>query len=60
VTSSHHSPHVGHPVALAMLQRGRSRLGERITVHHLGTAIAAEVVATPFFDPQGERLHGRP
>jgi sarcosine oxidase subunit alpha len=59
VTSSHESPNVGHPVALAMLQRGRSRLGERITVHHLGTAIAAEVVATPFFDPEGERLHGR-
>lgn len=58
VTSSHHSPNLGHPVALAMLQRGRSRLGERITVHHLGTAIDAEVVATPFFDPTGERLHG--
>ncbi len=59
VTSSHHSPSLGHPVALAMLQRGRSRVGERITVHHLGTAFAAEVVATPFFDPRGERLHGR-
>ena len=59
VTSSHESPNVGHPVALAMLQRGRSRLGERITVHHLGTAIAAEVVATPFFDTEAERLHGR-
>jgi len=59
VTSSHHSPSLGLPVALAMLQRGRSRVGERITVHHLGTAFAAEVVATPFFDPQGERLHGR-
>ncbi|MFM8768172.1 MAG: FAD-dependent oxidoreductase, partial [Rubrivivax sp.] len=58
VTSSHHSPNLGYPVALAMLQRGRSRLGERIPVHHLGTAIAAEVVATAFFDPQGERLHG--
>jgi sarcosine oxidase subunit alpha len=46
-------------VALAMLQRGRARVGERITVHHLGTAIDAEVVSTPFFDPQGERLHGR-
>jgi sarcosine oxidase subunit alpha len=34
-------------------------VGERITVHHVGTAIAAEVVATPFLDPQGERLHGR-
>ena len=59
VTSSDETPNVGRPVALAMLQRGRSRLGERITVHHLGTAIAAEVVATPFFDPQGEHLHGR-
>jgi sarcosine oxidase subunit alpha len=59
VTTSHHSPNLGHPVALAMLKRGRARMGERITVHHLGTAIAAEVVATPFFDPQGERLHGR-
>ena len=59
VTSSHHSPNLGYPVALAMLQRGRARVGERITVHHLGTAIAAEVVATPFLDPQGERLHGR-
>ena len=58
VTSSHHSPSLGHPVALAMLQRGRSRLGERITVHHLGTAIAAEVVATPFLAPSGDRLHG--
>jgi sarcosine oxidase subunit alpha len=59
VTSSHHSPNLGYPVALAMLQRGRARVGERITVHHLGTAIDAEVVATPFFDPKGERLHGR-
>jgi sarcosine oxidase subunit alpha len=59
VTSSHDSPNLGYPVALAMLQRGRARVGERITVHHLGTAIDAEVVSTPFFDPQGERLHGR-
>jgi sarcosine oxidase subunit alpha len=58
VTSSYLSPNVGHPVALAMLQRGHARLGERITVHHLGKAIAAEVVATPFFDPNGNRLNG--
>ena len=59
VTSSHPSPNLGHPVALAMLQRGRARTGEIITVHHLGKAIDAQVVATPFFDPQGERLNGR-
>ena len=59
VTSSHPSPNLGHPVALAMLQRGRARVGEIITVHHLGKAIDATVVVTPFFDPQGERLNGR-
>ena len=42
-----------------MLQSGRARVGEIITVHHLGKAIDAQVVATPFFDPQGERLNGR-
>ncbi|MGH8030855.1 MAG: 2Fe-2S iron-sulfur cluster-binding protein [Luteimonas sp.] len=59
VTSSGVSPMLGHPVALAMLKGGSQRLGERITLYHLGQTIAAEVVKTPFFDPQGERLHGR-
>ncbi len=58
VTSSAYSPTLGYPVALAMLQRGNQRLGERITLYHLGQAIQAEVVKTPFLDPKGERLHG--
>jgi sarcosine oxidase subunit alpha len=58
VTSSAFSPVLGHPVALAMLQRGRQRVGEHITAYHLGQPIEAEVVTTPFFDPAGERLHG--
>ena len=58
VTSSYNSPNLGHPVALAMLQEGRTQMGARITAYHLGTAIDAEVVTTPFLDPQGERLHG--
>jgi glycine cleavage system aminomethyltransferase T len=45
-------------VALAMLTRGRQRLGEHITVWHMGTHVEAEVVATPFFDKEGNRLHG--
>jgi sarcosine oxidase subunit alpha len=57
VTSSFYSPTLGHAVALAMLARGRVRLGERITVFHLGKPFLAEVVATPFLDPKGERLH---
>ena len=58
VTSSAFSPVLGHTVALAMLRRGRQRLGERLTAYHLGRPIAVEVVRTPFFDPAGERLHG--
>jgi sarcosine oxidase subunit alpha len=58
VTSSHHSPMLGHPVALGMLARGRSRIGDSVTVWHLGSPIEAEVVKTPFYDPSGERLNG--
>jgi sarcosine oxidase subunit alpha len=58
VTSSHWSPSLGAPVALAMLARGSARLGERVRVHYLGTTIEASVVQSPFIDPQGERLRG--
>jgi sarcosine oxidase, subunit alpha len=58
VTSSTMSAELGHPVSLAMLDRGTSRKGERIGVHHLGTTIEAEVVALPFVDPKGARVHG--
>ncbi len=58
VTSSYFSPALNHPVALAMLAGGRERLGELVSVYHLGVRRAARVVATPFFDPRGERLHG--
>ncbi len=59
VTSSHHSPVLGHPVALGMLARGQSRIGEFITVWHLGSPIEAEVAQTPFYDPAGERVNGQ-
>ena len=58
VTSSHWSPTLRAPVALAMLARGAERLGETVGVHHLGQRIDAIVVATPFVDPEGKRLHG--
>ncbi len=58
VTTSAFSPVLGHPVALAMLKRGHQRVGERLTAYHLGRAIEAEVVKTPFFDAAGERVHG--
>jgi sarcosine oxidase, subunit alpha len=41
-----------------MLARGQSRIGDTITVWHLGSGIEAEVVKTPFYDPSGERVNG--
>lgn len=58
VTSTHYSPVLGYPVALGMLARGQARIGDTITVWHLGSGIEAEVVKTPFYDPSGERLNG--
>ena len=58
VTSSCLSPALGHPIALALLRRGSQRIGERVMVYQLGAAIPAQVVRTPFFDPEGRRVHG--
>jgi glycine cleavage system aminomethyltransferase T len=41
-----------------MLSFGTQRLGEEVSAYHLGKRIRARVVATPFVDPQGERLRG--
>jgi len=58
VTSSCLSPALGHPIALALLTRGSQRIGERVTVYSLGAETRARVVRTPFFDPEGRRVHG--
>ncbi|MBV9695927.1 MAG: sarcosine oxidase subunit alpha family protein, partial [Gammaproteobacteria bacterium] len=58
VTSSYMSPELGRAVALAMLKAGTRRRGERVTAYHLGRPFAAEVVAPPFIDREGARLHG--
>ncbi len=58
VTSSCFSPTLGEPVALALLKRGRARMGERIGVWSDGHAWQAEVCSPVFYDPPGERLRG--
>lgn len=57
VTSSYDSPTLGHPIALGLLERGADRIGERVTVWHLGQRYSATVCAPCFFDPEGERLN---
>ncbi|TMI93591.1 MAG: hypothetical protein E6H00_01055, partial [Bacillati bacterium ANGP1] len=58
VTSSHLSPELAMPIALAMLKGGSQRTGEEVRVHHLRTSIAARVTQLPFVDPSGARVHG--
>ncbi len=56
VTSSYDSPTLGHPIALALVERGATRLGEELTVWHMDQQSRATVVAPVFLDPKGERL----
>jgi sarcosine oxidase subunit alpha len=57
VTSAAVSPALARPIALAMLRGGRRRLGETVIVHDLDRRCVASIVTTPFYDPEGKRLH---
>jgi sarcosine oxidase subunit alpha len=58
VTSSCFSPVLNAPVALAMVRRGRQRLGEAISVYASGAVWRATICSRVFYDPQNERLRG--
>ena len=58
VTSSYHSPTLERPIALAMIEGGRDRIGQDVTVFHLGETRSAVIVDACFLDPEGVRLHG--
>ncbi len=57
VTSSYDSSVLGRPVALGLIERGLSRLGETIGVQHLGQRRTACIVPACAFDPSGGRLN---
>ncbi|HZB23796.1 MAG TPA: 2Fe-2S iron-sulfur cluster-binding protein [Gaiellaceae bacterium] len=56
VTSSYDSVALGRAFALGLVERGRDRIGE--TVYADG--IAAEIVDSVLYDPEGARRDGRP
>jgi sarcosine oxidase, subunit alpha len=56
VTSSYESAALGRPFALALLTRGRARIGETVDAD----GVAAEVVDSVLFDKEGTRRDGRP
>ena len=58
VTTACTSPALKRSVALGMIEGGRARMGESVTLFHLGATSTATVTAPVFFDPKGERLHG--
>ncbi|MEO1284138.1 MAG: 2Fe-2S iron-sulfur cluster-binding protein [Pseudomonadota bacterium] len=57
VTSSYISPTLERPIALALVEKGASRMGETVNVWHLGETRKAVISSPFFFDPDGERLH---
>ena len=58
VTSSYWSENCGRSIALALVQGGQRRIGERLFVPMPKRNIEVEVTSTVFIDEKGERLHG--
>ena len=58
VTSSYLSPTLGRPIALAMVERGRTLHGETVYAPLPDGTISAEIVPPVFYDPEGTRRDG--
>lgn len=58
VTSSYHSAHLGHSIALALVQSGRERMGETVYAPLENQTVRARIVEPVFYDPEGERRDG--
>ena len=58
VTSAAFSPALGQWIGLALLSRGRARIGERVRVYDplRNVDMQADIVQPVFFDPEGTRL----
>jgi sarcosine oxidase subunit alpha len=57
VTSSHMSGHLGHPIALGLVEGGLERESASIDLEHLGQHFKGRIVAPCFLDPKGVRLN---
>lgn len=57
VTSTCMSPTLGRPVALALIENGRARLGETITLAAATGTRRARIAPSCAFDPEGVRLY---
>jgi glycine cleavage system aminomethyltransferase T len=59
ITSACYSPHLGSAIGLALVKRGRERLGEEVMVWNAlhGEYTPARLTAPVFVDPENRRLH---
>jgi sarcosine oxidase subunit alpha len=60
VTSAYYSPNVGRSIALALVERGRERIGETLYAPRLDDGKSVEVTITEpvFYDKEGVRARG--
>jgi methylglutamate dehydrogenase subunit C len=59
ITSACFSPHLGHPIALALVEGGGARAGETLYARFplRNETVAVKVVSPVFVDPEGKKLH---
>ncbi len=56
VTSTYFSPSLGRSIAMALIERGRERMGDTLKFPmEDGEVVKAQVVSPVFFDPEGAR-----
>ena len=56
VTSACFSQSVGQSIGLALIERGRMRLGETVSVYCGGTPVRCRITNPTFYDPANEKL----
>jgi sarcosine oxidase subunit alpha len=57
VTSSYHSATLARPIALALVNGGRARMGDTVYAPMAKGVRRARIVPPVFYDPEGGRLH---
>lgn len=58
VTSSYWSENCGRSIAMALVENGRARIGETLSLPMSNGMVEATVVKPVFFDEKGDRLNG--
>jgi sarcosine oxidase subunit alpha len=58
VTSAYFSANLNRSIALALVNRGRAMIGERLFVATVGASVPVQIVDPVFIDPKGRQLNG--